>query len=167
VATENAKSPKEVVRLPEYYMQEALKEAMKAYAKDEAPIGTVIVLNGKIIARGHNERELKQDATLHAEMIAIRKASRKLGSWRLPECELYVTLEPCAMCAGAIVQSRIRRVYIGASDPKAGAAGSVINVLQVDKFNHQAEVLYGVLEQECSQILKDFFMELRNRKVKK
>lgn len=164
---EKKEPSEEIVRDPEYYMREALKEARKAYEKDETPIGAVIVHEGKIIARGHNERELKQDATLHAEMIAIRKASRKLGSWRLPECDLYVTLEPCAMCAGAIIQSRIRRVFIGALDPKAGAAGSILNLLQVDKFNHQAEGIYGILEEDCSKILKEFFKELRVRKAAK
>lgn len=167
MAADKKKVSEKIVKPPEFHMREALKEARKAYDKEDAPIGAVIVLDGEIIARGHNERELKQDATLHAEMTAIRKASRKLGSWRLPECDMYVTLEPCAMCAGAIVQSRIRRVFIGTPDPKAGAAGSVLNLLQVDKFNHQAEVIYGVLEDECSRIIKDFFSELRLRKSSK
>ena len=145
-------------------MREALKEARKAYEKDEAPIGAIIVLQGKVIARGHNERELKQDATLHAEITAIKKACKKVKSWRLSDCDMYVTLEPCAMCAGAIVQSRINTVYIGALDPKAGAAGSVVNLLQEDRFNHQVEVISGVLKDECSSILKEFFMELRARK---
>lgn len=145
-------------------MRKALLEARKAYGKDEAPIGAVVVRDGKVIARGHNTKELKQDATLHAEMTAIRKASRKLGTWRLTDCDMYVTLEPCAMCAGAIIQARIRRLVIGAMDPKAGAAGSVIDLLKVDGFNHRVEVLYGVLGDECSRILKDFFKELRNGK---
>lgn len=147
----------------EWFMSQALKEAAKAYAKDEAPIGAVIIRNGEIVSRGHNERETKEDATLHAEMTAIRKACRKLGSWRLNDCDMYVTLEPCAMCAGAIIQARIRRLYIGAADPKAGAAGSVIDVLSVEKFNHRVEVIYGIMEDECSAILKDFFRELRKR----
>lgn len=147
-----------------WFMKQALKEAQKARSKDETPVGAVIVWDGKIIARGHNEKELKKDSTLHAEMTAIRKASKKLGSWRLNECDLYVTLEPCAMCAGAMIQARIRRVFIGTADPKAGAAGSVINLLQVEKFNHKVEIRYGLLEEECSGILKDFFRELRVRK---
>lgn len=149
----------------EHYMGEALKEAQKAYEKDETPIGAVIVHEGRIIARAHNEKEIKQDATLHAEMTAMKKASRKLGTWRLNECDMYVTLEPCAMCAGALIQSRIRKLYIGAMDPKAGAVGSVINVLRVEKFNHKVQVETGIREHECSQILKDFFRELRARKA--
>lgn len=148
----------------EWFMRQALKEAQKARGKDETPVGAVIALHGRIIARGHNEKELKKDSTLHAEMTAIRKASKRLGSWRLNECDLYVTLEPCTMCAGAMIQSRIRRLYIGTMDPKAGAAGSVLNVLQVGSFNHKVEVEYGLLEKECSDILKDFFRELRARK---
>ena len=144
-------------------MKEALKEAEKAYSKDEAPIGAVIVRDGRIIARGHNERETKEDATLHAEITAIKKACRKLGNWRLNDCDMYVTLEPCTMCAGAIIQSRIGRLYIGTADPKAGAAGSVIDVFGVEKFNHRVEVVYGVLEDRCSVILKEFFRELRAR----
>ena len=145
-------------------MRQALKEAEKARSRDETPVGAVIVRQGKIISRGHNEKELKNDSTSHAEMTAIRKASKKHDSWRLSECDMYVTLEPCTMCAGAIIQSRIRKLYIGAMDPKAGAAGSVLNVLQVEKFNHQVEVEYGLLGEECSEILKDFFRELRARK---
>ncbi|NJD02688.1 MAG: nucleoside deaminase [Ruminiclostridium sp.] len=145
-------------------MKQALKEAEKARSKDETPVGAVISWNGRIIARGHNEKELKNDSTLHAEMTAIKKASKNLGSWRLSECDLYVTLEPCIMCAGAMIQSRIRRLYIGTMDPKAGVAGSVLNVLQMENFNHKVEVEYGLLEKECSQILKDFFRELRVRK---
>lgn len=148
----------------EWYMKQALKEACKAYIKDEAPIGAVIVMDGKIISRGHNERELKQDSTLHAEMIAIRKACKKIGFWRLNECDMYVTLEPCTMCAGAVIQSRIGRLYIGAPDPKAGAAGSVIDVFEPGKFNHRVEVVFGILQEECSDILKKFFRELRLRK---
>lgn len=153
-----------IVPSNDWYMQQALKEAQKALSKEEAPIGAIIVKDGKIIARAHNERELKQDATLHAEVSAIRKACRKTGSWRLTDCDMYVTLEPCAMCAGALIQSRVKRLFIGAPDPKAGAVGSVIDVLGVDQFNHKVEVHYGVLEEECSRILKDFFRELRIRK---
>jgi tRNA(adenine34) deaminase len=142
-------------------MNEALKEAKKAYKKGETPVGAVIVKDGAILSRAHNERETKQDATLHAEMSAIRKACKKIGSWRLNDCDMYVTLEPCVMCAGALIMSRIRRLYIGAADPKAGAVGSLINVLGVEKFNHKVEVIYGLLEDKCSGILKDFFKELR------
>lgn len=147
------------------FMDEAIKEAKKAYAKGETPIGAVIVMEGEIISRGHNEKELKQDATLHAEITAIKKASKKLQSWRLNQCDMYVTLEPCVMCAGAIIQSRIRRLYIGAPDPKAGAAGSVINVFSVDGFNHNVEVIQGISEEECSSILRNFFKELRSKKT--
>ena len=145
------------------FMKEAIKEAQKAYARDEAPIGAVIVHEGRIIARGHNERETKADATLHAEMTAIRRACKKIDSWRLQECDLYVTLEPCAMCAGAIIQSRIRRVYYGADDPKAGAGGSVVNILQESRFNHQVEVYGGILEEECAGMLKEFFHRIRDK----
>ncbi len=151
----------------EWFMNESLKEACKAYTKDETPIGAVIVYDGKIIARGHNEKEIKKDSTLHAEMTAIKKASRKLGSWRLIDCDMYVTLEPCPMCAGALIQSRIRHLYIGTPDPKAGAVGSVIDVLGVEQFNHRVGVTYGILEAPCSGILKAFFKMLRTRKSKK
>jgi len=147
-------------------MKEALKEAKKAYKKDETPVGAVIVKDGKVIARGHNEKELKNDPTLHAEISAIRKACKKLNSWRLNDCDMYVTLEPCAMCAGAIIQARVGRLFIGTTDPKAGAVGSVVDILGVDKFNHRVEVSYGLLMEECSKILKDFFKELRQRKNK-
>ncbi len=148
----------------EWYMTQALKEALKARVKDESPVGAVIVRDGTIISRGHNEKELKDDATMHAEMTAIRKAGKKLGSWRLTDCDMYVTLEPCTMCAGAIIQARIRKLYIGTADPKAGAAGSVINVLAIEAFNHKVEVEYGILQEKCSVILKEFFRELRSRK---
>ena len=146
------------------FMKEALKEAKKAYKKDETPVGAVIVKDGIIIARAHNEKELKGDPTLHAEISAIRKACKKLGDWRLNGCDLYVTLEPCAMCAGAIIQARVGRLFVGTPDPKAGAVGSVIDLLRVQKFNHRVEVSFGLLEEECSVILKDFFRELRKRK---
>ena len=149
----------------ERYMSFALKEAEKARKKGEAPVGAVVVKDGVIIARGHNERELKNDATLHAEMTAISKACKKLGSWRLNDCDLYVTLEPCTMCAGAIIQARLRNLYIGTSDLKAGAAGSVIDVFRVEAFNHRVEVNWGILEEQCSGILKDFFRELREQKA--
>ena len=147
-----------------WFMNEALKEARKAYNKDETPVGAVIVKDGNIISRGHNQKELKKDPTFHAEMAAIVKACKKLGTWRLNECDMYVTLEPCAMCAGGIIQARIGRLFIGTTDPKAGAVGSVIDILKVDKFNHKVEVTYGILQDECSKILKDFFKELRKRK---
>lgn len=149
----------------EWYMAQALKEAEKAGKKGETPIGAVVVRDGNIVARGHNEKELKNDSTLHAEMTAIRKASSKLGSWRLNDCDLYVTLEPCTMCAGAIIQARLRNLYIGASDLKAGAAGSVIDVFRVDAFNHKVEVSWGLLEEKCSGILKVFFQDLRESKA--
>jgi len=144
-----------------WFMNKAYKEAVKAYKKDEVPIGAVVVKDCKIIARGYNERELKNDATLHAEMSAIKRACKKIGTWRLNDCDMYVTLEPCAMCAGALIQARIRTVYIAARDPKAGAVGSVINIPGVEKFNHKVNVVFGIMEEECSKLLKDFFKELR------
>ena len=141
------------------FMKEAIRQAKKAYKLDETPIGCVIVHEGKIIARGYNRRNTDKSPLAHAEITAIRKASRKLG-----DCTLYVTLEPCQMCAGAIVQSRIPRVVIGCMNPKAGCAGSVLNLLQVERFNHQAEIETGVLEEECSGMMRQFFKELRERK---
>lgn len=146
------------------FMKEAIKEAKKASQKLEAPIGAVIVRDGKIISRGHNLRESRQDSTLHAEMICIKKACKKLESWRLEDCDIYVTLEPCPMCAGAILQSRIRNVYFGAFDPKAGAAGTIINILENDSFNHKANMFGGLLKEECAALLTDFFRELRQSK---
>lgn len=145
----------------EYYMRSALAEAKMAFADGESPIGAVIVLDGEIIASAHNMRETKNDATSHAEITAIRKAGKKLGSWRLENCDIYVTLEPCAMCAGAIIQSRIRTLCYGAADPKAGAAGSVIDLLGDKIFNHKVEVVSGILETESAEILKQFFRRLR------
>jgi tRNA(adenine34) deaminase len=145
-------------------MAQALKEAEKARLKGESPIGAVIVKDGRIIARGHNEKELRHDSTLHAEMTAIRRACRKLGSWRLNDCDMYVTLEPCTMCAGAIIQARIRSLYIGTSDLKAGAAGSVIDVFRVDAFNHRVDVVWGLMQEQCAAILSEFFAELREQK---
>lgn len=147
-----------------YYMKEALKEAHKAYGKLEVPVGAIIVKDGKIIARGHNQKETKTDTTKHAEIIAIQKASKKLESWRLIDCEMYVTLEPCTMCAGAIINSRIKKVYIGAMDEKTGAVGSVLNLFEDYKFNHKPEVEKEVLQEECESILKNFFKELRKIK---
>ena len=146
-------------------MKEALKEAKKAYDKLEVPVGAVIVKDGKIIARAHNLKETKFDTTKHAEILAIQKASKKLNSWRLIDCEMYVTLEPCSMCAGALINSRIKKVYIGASDQKTGAVGSVFNLLEDYTFNHKVEYKKGVLQDECESILKEFFKELR--KIKK
>lgn len=151
----------------EKYMKEALKQAKKAYALEETPIGCVIVHEGKIISRGYNRRNTDKNPLAHAEITAIRKASKKLGDWRLEGCTLYVTLEPCQMCAGAIIQSRMDRVVIGCMNPKAGCAGSVLNLLQVDRFNHQADVTRGVLEEKCSELMKSFFRELREKKKKK
>ena len=128
------------------------------------PIGCVIVYHGKIIARGYNRRNIDKNTLSHAELNAIKKASKRLGDWRLDDCEMYVTLEPCQMCAGAIVQSRIKKIYIGSMNPKAGSAGSVINLLQVKEFNHQVEIESGILQEECSGMLSDFFKNLRKRK---
>ena len=150
----------------EKFMRAALTQAKKAYAIDEVPIGCVIVQDGKIIARGYNRRNIDKNTLAHAELAAIRKASRKTGDWRLEDCTLYVTLEPCQMCAGAIVQSRIKRVVIASMNPKAGCAGSIFNLLQVPQFNHQVEITRGVLEEECSSMLSQFFRELRARKKK-
>jgi len=148
----------------EYWMLRAIAEARKAEAKDEVPIGCVIVLEGKIIARGHNLRETTQDSVAHAELIAIRKAARKLGSWRLLDCTLYVTLEPCTMCMGAIILSRIPKVVFGCYDPKGGAAGSLYDLSNDSRLNHSVELLPQVLEIECSSQLSSFFADLRRRK---
>ena len=146
------------------FMKQALKEAKKAYEKLEVPVGAVIVKDGKIIARAHNLKETKTDTTKHAEILAIQKASKKLESWRLLDCEMYITLEPCSMCAGAIINSRINKIYIGALDEKTGAAGSVLNLFEDYKFNHKVEVEKGVMQEECENILKDFFKMLRKYK---
>ena len=148
----------------ERYMKEAIKQAKKAYALDEVPIGCVIVQDNKIIARGYNRRNTNKNALAHAEISAIKKASKKTGDWRLEDCTMYVTLEPCQMCAGAIVQSRMKKVVIGAMNPKAGCAGSIINILQMKQFNHQAEMENGILEKECADMLSTFFKELREKK---
>lgn len=145
-------------------MKEALKQAKKAYALMEVPIGCVIVYEDKIIARGYNRRNTDKSTISHAEMNAIRKASKKLGDWRLEGCTMYVTLEPCQMCAGAIVQARVTNVVIGSMNPKAGCAGSILNLLEMDEFNHQVHVERGVLEEECSEMLTGFFKELREQK---
>lgn len=151
-------------RTREKYMREAIRQARKAEALDEVPIGCVIVSGGRIIARGYNRRNTDRNTLSHAELNAIRKASRKLGDWRLEGCTMYVTLEPCQMCAGALVQSRIDEVVIGCMNPKAGCAGSVMNLLQDDRFNHQVRITRGVLEEECSSMLSEFFRRLRAKK---
>lgn len=153
--------------MEEKFMKEALKEAQKAYDKLEVPVGAVIVKDGKIIARAYNQKEEKHDTTNHAEILAIKKASKKLESWRLTDCDMYVTLEPCSMCAGALIQARIRKVYFGATDEKTGACGTVLNLLEDYDFNHKVEVQRDVLKDECENILKKFFKELRKIKKEK
>ena len=148
----------------EKYMREAIRQAKKAYAIEEVPIGCVIVYKDKIIARGYNRRNTDKNTLAHAEITAIKKASKKMGDWRLEDCTMYVTLEPCQMCAGALVQSRIDRVVIGSMNPKAGCAGSVLNLLQMAQFNHQVDVERGVCQEECSSMLSNFFAELREKK---
>lgn len=150
--------------MQEKYMKEAIKEAKKAAEELEIPVGCVIVKDGKIIARAHNQKEKKNDTTKHAEILAIQKASKKIGAWRLLDCDMYVTLEPCSMCAGAMIQARIKKVYIGAMDAKTGACGSVLNLLQDYPFNHIVEIETGIEKNECEKILKEFFKELRKKK---
>ena len=146
-------------------MKEALAEAKKAAAAGEVPVGAVIVKDGEIIGRGHNETETAKDPTAHAEMIAIRQAAKNLGGWRLTGCTMYVTTEPCSMCAGAIVWSRISRLFIGTMDPKSGACGSVFNIPQESRLNHFVEIETGLMQEECSSLMKDFFKKLRKRKL--
>lgn len=148
----------------EKYMKEAIRQAKKAYAIGEVPIGCVIVYEGQIIGRGYNRRTTDHNTIAHAETIAIKKAGNKMNDWRLEDCVMYVTLEPCQMCSGAIVQSRMKKVVIGCMNPKAGCAGSILNLLQMSEFNHQVEIEIGVLEEECSQLMKNFFRELREKK---
>ena len=150
--------------MQEKFMKEALKEAKKALKLEEIPVGAVIVKNGKIIARGYNKKELKKDATRHAEIIAIEKASKKLDNWRLIDCEMYVTVEPCVMCAGAIISSRIKKVYIGTDDNRMGAVGSVLNLFEDYTFNHKVEYEKGILKNDCESLIKDFFKYLRMKK---
>ena len=149
------------------YMKIALKEAQKAYEKDEVPVGAIIVKDEKIIARAHNQKEEKTDTTKHAEILAIQKASKKLKAWRLADCTMYVTLEPCTMCIGAAINARIKRLVYGASDEKTGACGSVLNIPEEYKFNHIVEIEKNVEEEKCKEILQTFFKELRKRKEKK
>ena len=143
------------------FMMESLKEAEKAFAKSEVPVGAVVVKDGEIIARGHNLRETQQDPTAHAEMIAIKESALRLGRWRLTDCTIYVTLEPCAMCAGAMVLARIQRLVYGASDPKAGAVGSLMNILSDKRLNHPVEVEAGILAKECGDLLRSLFSSRR------
>jgi tRNA(adenine34) deaminase len=150
----------------EKYMRQALKQAGKAYHLGEVPIGCVIVYQDKIIGRGYNKRNTKKTTLAHAELVAIEKASKAMGDWRLEDCIMYVTLEPCQMCAGAIVQARIKKVVVGTMNPKAGCAGSVLNLLQMKEFNHQVELTTGVLEEECTKVLQTFFQDLRIRNKK-
>lgn len=155
-----------MLTVDEKYMRQAIKLAHKASALGEVPIGCIIVYDGKVIGRGYNRRNTDKNTLSHAEITAIRKASKYIGDWRLEECTMYVTLEPCQMCSGAIVQARIPKVVIGCMNPKAGCAGSVLNILNIPEFNHQVETIKGVLEEECSQLLKQFFQELRIRNKK-
>jgi tRNA(adenine34) deaminase len=150
------------LRGDQYFMREALRLANKASEADEVPVGAVVVHEGKIIARAYNQVELLKDATAHAEMLALTQAEAAVGDWRLLDCDLYVTKEPCAMCAGAIVHVRLRRLVFGCADPRAGAAGSVVNLLQLPSFNHQCQITSGVLQDECAAILQDFFRKRRN-----
>lgn len=158
------KKYKKEIQKDEYFMYEALKQAKKAAAIDEVPIGCIIVKDEIILARAYNQRNKLHSALGHAELLAINKASKKCGDWRLDGCTMYITLEPCQMCAGAIIQARIARVVVGAMNPKAGCAGSILNLLQIPQFNHQADFTHGVLKEECSLLLKDFFHSLRERK---
>lgn len=148
--------------MEEFFMEEALKEAQKAYKKGEVPVGAVIVRRNKIVSTGYNLRESKKNSLMHAEIVAINQACKKLRTWRLDECEMYVTLEPCPMCSGAIIQSRIKKVFYGATDSKSGCAESKFKLFEPGKFNHNTEVVGGLLESCCSEILKKFFSELRN-----
>jgi tRNA(adenine34) deaminase len=156
-----------VTEIDQYYMREAISEAKKAEELEEVPIGAVVVLNGEIIARAHNLRESKQSAVAHAELLAIEEACQKVGSWRLDNAVLYVTLEPCAMCSGAIILSRVKKVVYGAKDPKGGCAGTFMNLLQDPRFNHRCDLISGVLEEECGGLLTNFFRRIREQRKKK
>lgn len=161
--TENTELPAEEQAIHEYWMREAIAEARKAEALGEVPIGAVVVRHGEIIGRGYNLRETTMDSTAHAEMVAIREASTALNSWRLLDCRLYVTLEPCPMCAGAMVQSRVPLTVYGTTDPKAGCAGTLMNLLEEPRFNHRTEVIQGILQEECAELLTSFFRRLRRK----
>ena len=145
------------------FMRLAIKEGKKAYKKGEVPIGAIVVKEGEVIATAYNLKETKKNPTAHAEILAIQKAAKKLGTWRLEDCDLYVTIEPCVMCAGAILQSRMKGLIFGAREPKFGGVESILNILDNPKFNHKVEVIEGILEEECSQLIKDFFKDLRNK----
>ena len=151
------------MNVQEKYMRQAIKLAGKAAELGEVPIGCVIEYQGKVIGRGYNRRTTDKSTLAHAEIIAIKKACKKMGDWRLEDCTMYVTLEPCQMCAGAIVQARVKKVVIGCMNPKAGCAGSILNILQMDEFNHRVEIERGILEEECSQMLTSFFKNLRKK----
>ncbi len=148
----------------EKFMKIALAEAKKAFDKEEVPVGAVIVQDGKVVAKAHNLKETKNDTICHAEILAIQKASKKLKKWRLTDCEMYVTLEPCSMCAGALINCRLKKLYIGTMDTKTGACGSVLNLLEDYKFNHVVEIETGILQEDCEKILKDFFKFLRSKR---
>ncbi len=158
------KEEKKTLKIYEKYMGQAMKEAQKSYDINEVPIGCVIVKDGKVIAKGHNRRNIDKNVLAHAEIAAIKKACKKTGDWRLEGCTMYVTLEPCQMCAGAIVQARMDKVVIGAMNKKAGCGGSVLNILQMDQFNHQCQVVRGILGDQCSAMMSGFFEELRRQK---
>lgn len=160
----NEKTSVLTIEEKEKFMQEAINEAKRAEALKEVPIGAIIVLDGEIIGRGHNLREESQDATAHAEMFAIKQACRAIDNWRLERAQLFVTLEPCPMCSGAMILSRVNEVYYGAADPKGGTAGTLMNLLEDERFNHVAYVESGILEQECGQLLSNFFRKLRDEK---
>jgi tRNA(adenine34) deaminase len=149
----------------EYFMREALRQAQKAYAANEVPVGAIVVRDRKIIARAYNQVELLKDATAHAEMLALTQAEAAVGDWRLIDCDLYVTKEPCSMCAGALVHTRIRRVIFGCADPSAGAAGSRMNLLQIPPFNHRCEIASGILQDDCAAILQEFFRQRREERM--
>ena len=161
---QNEKLEKKTQKEYEKYMEQAIKEAKKAYKINEVPIGCVIVKDDKVIAKGHNRRNIDKNVLSHAEITAINEACKKTGDWRLEECTMYVTLEPCQMCAGAIVQSRMKKVVIGAMNKKAGCAGSILNLLQMAEFNHRCELETGVLQEECTELMTSFFEELRQQK---
>lgn len=146
----------------EQFMLEAIAQAKAAFSKGESPVGAIVVKDSEIVAYGHNQKEVKLDITSHAEIEALKMAAKKMGTWRLDGCDMYVTLEPCSMCAGAIIQSRIKTLYIGAMDKKAGAAGSVVDLFRVPQFNHRVDVVYGLMFEECGNILTEFFRQLRN-----
>lgn len=149
---------------PEDFMREALREAEKAFSIGEVPVGAVIEKDGNIIGRGHNMTETAKDPTAHAEMLAIREAAQELGGWRLPGCRMYVTTEPCSMCAGAMVLARLQKVYIGTSDLKTGACGSLMNILQDERLNHKVEIETGIMQKQCEKLMKSFFQNLRKKK---